>query len=280
MSEAVLYDHPGPVARRRTRVGTSVGAVLLALLAGLVLWRLVDRGQFDGQKWETFLDPDTWNGIRVGLTNTLKAALVAIVLAVVLGVLLASGRLSERVFIRAPAVTVIEFFRAIPLLMLIFFFFLAFPNTLGSYGALVAGLTLYNGSVLAEIFRAGIAAVPRGQSEAAFSLGMRKSAVMRLVLVPQAVRTMLPAIVSQCVVVLKDTSLGFIVVYPELLQVAKQIYVGEFNIIPTVMVVAPIYIGMNMSLSWFAHWLERRQRQRYGKEAVLSADSVDLGKAL
>ena len=280
MSEVVLYDHPGPLARRRARIGTAAGGALLAVLAGLLLWRLADRGQFDGEKWETFLDPDTWSGIRVGLTNTLKAALVAIVLAVVLGVLLAAGRLSDRAFVRAPAVTVIEFFRAIPLLMLIFFFFLAFPNSLGSYGALVAGLMLYNGAVLAEIFRAGIFAVPKGQGEAAFSLGLRKSQVMRLVLVPQAVRTMLPAIVSQCVVVLKDTSLGFIVVYPELLQVAKQIYVGEFNIIPTVMVVAPIYIGMNMALSWAAHWLERRQRQRYGKEAVLSADSVDLGKAV
>lgn len=280
MSEVVLYDHPGPLARRRARIGTAAGGALLAVLAGLLLWRLADRGQFDGEKWETFLDPDTWNGIRVGLTNTLKAALVAIVLAVALGVLLAAGRLSDRALVRAPAVTVIEFFRAIPLLMLIFFFFLAFPNSLGSYGALVAGLMLYNGAVLAEIFRAGIFAVPKGQGEAAFSLGLRKSQVMRLVLVPQAVRTMLPAIVSQCVVVLKDTSLGFIVVYPELLQVAKQIYVGEFNIIPTVMVVAPIYIGMNMALSWAAHWLERRQRQRYGKEAVLSADSVDLGQAV
>lgn len=280
MTELVLYDHPGPRAQRAARLGTVVGGAVLAVLLAAVGLRLAERGQFDGEKWEPFLTSDVWNGIGTGLVNTLQAALVAIVLAVAFGVLLAAGRLSEHVYVRVPAVAVVEFFRAIPLLMLIFFFFLASPNTLGSYGALVAGLTLYNGAVLAEIFRAGIFAVPRGQSEAAFSLGLGKSLVMRHVLVPQAVRTMLPAIVSQCVVVLKDTSLGFIVVYPELLQVAKQIYVGEFNIIPTVMVIAPIYIGMNMTLSWVAHWLEGRQRRRYGKEAVLGADSVEVGRTV
>jgi glutamate transport system permease protein len=278
VSEIVLYDHPGPRAVRAARIGTVVGLALLAALMALVVWRLADRGQFTSAKWDTFANEQTWRGIGRGLRNTIKAAVVAILLAVVLGVLLVSGRLSEHLWLRIPAVAVIEFFRAIPVLMLMFFFFLAYPDTLGSYGSVVAALTLYNGAVLAEIFRAGILAVPKGQSEAAYSIGLRKSQVMTLVLVPQAARTMMPAIASQCVVVLKDTSLGFLVVYNELLQVAKQIYVGHFNVIPTVLVIAPIYIGMNMTLSWLAHRLEARQRRRYGR-AVLSADSVDVGRA-
>jgi glutamate transport system permease protein len=278
MTDLVLYDHPGPRAVRAARIGTVIGVLLLAGLVALVVWRLADRDQFSSAKWDTFVDAQTWRGIQTGLRNTLKAAVLAIVLAVALGVVLSAGRLSDHAVVRVPAVIVVEFFRAIPVLMLIFFFFLAYPDTLGSYGSVVAGLTLYNGAVLAEIFRAGIFAVPKGQSEAAYSIGLRKSQVMQLVLVPQAVRTMMPAIVSQCVVVLKDTSLGFIVVYPELLQVAKQIYVGHFNVIPTVLVIAPIYIGMNMLLSWAAHRLEARQRRRYGR-AVLSVDSVDVGRA-
>jgi len=276
---SVLYDLPGPAARRRAQIGSAVGAVVVAGLLALVLWRLIDRGHFSEQRWEPFADPDTWNAIGEGLVNTIKAAALAIVLSLVTGVLLAAGRLSDRSYVRVPVVTVVEFFRAVPLLMLIFFFFLASPSTLGSYGALVAGLTLYNGAVLAEIFRAGILSVPRGQSEAAYSLGLRKTQVMGQILVPQAVRAMLPALISQCVVVLKDTSLGFIVVYPELVRTGRQIYDSYFNIIPAVIVVTAIYVSMNMSLSWLAGWLERRTRQR-SDQPVLSAADVDQGAAV
>jgi glutamate transport system permease protein len=277
MSETVLYDHPGPRARRRAQLGTVLGGLVVVGLLGLVLYRLADRGQFDGEKWESFADPVIWEFVFEGLRNTLKAAIVAIVLAIVFGMLLAAGRLSERPLVRAAATTVVEFFRAVPVLMLMLFFFLGWPETFGAYGSVVLALMLYNGAVLAEIFRAGIQAVPRGQAEAAYSLGLRKSQVMSLVLVPQAVRTMLPAIISQCVVALKDTSLGYVITYEELVRTGRQIYISEFNIIPTTIVIASIYIAINMSLSWLAHWLERRQRRSYGK-AVLSAD-LDTGAA-
>jgi glutamate transport system permease protein len=278
VSEAVLYDHPGPRALRRARLASVVGGIIvLAVVAG-VLARFYERGHFDAVKWEAFEDPDTWRAIGQGLRNTLKAASLAIVLSMATGVLLAVGRLSDRAFLRLPAVTVVEFFRAVPLLMLIFFFFLASPNTLGSYGALVAGLTLYNGAVIAEIFRAGILAVPKGQREAAYAIGLRPSQTMQLVLVPQALRSMLPALISQAVVVLKDTSLGYIVVYPELVRVGRQIYDNYFNIIPSIMVVTVIYVTMNMTLSWVAQKLERRTRRQYGR-AVLSTD-VDAGAAV
>ena len=129
------------------------------------------------------------------------------------------------------------------------------------FGALVIGLTLYNGSILAEIFRAGINAVPTGQSEAAYSIGLRKGAVMRMILVPQGVRIMLPAIVSQMVVLLKDSALGFIVAYPELLRSGRRIYTNIGNVIPTAIVIAAIYIIINLALSGLATYLERRQRR-------------------
>lgn len=275
---SVLYDLPGPAARRRSRIGSVVGGVVVVGIALLVLWRLQDRGHFEGDKWEPFEDPDTWNAIRDGVLRTLNAAAAAIALALLLGVLLAVGRLSERSVIRWPATFVVEFFRATPLLMLIFFFFLAFPD-LGSFGALVLGLTLYNGAVLAEIFRAGILAVPRGQSEAAYSLGLGKRQVMQQVLVPQAVRAMLPALISQCVVVLKDTSLGYVITYDELLRTGRLIYDNYFNIIPTVIVITVIYVSINASLSALANLVERRTRARTGGAPVVHAP-IDTGASV
>lgn len=275
---SVLYDLPGPAARRRSLVGSVVGGVVVVGVVLLVVWRLEDRGHFAGDKWEPFEDPDTWNAIRDGVLRTLNAAAVSIAFALVLGVLLAVGRLSERSVIRWPATFVVEFFRAVPLLMLIFFFFLAFPD-LGSFGALVLGLTLYNGAVLAEIFRAGILAVPRGQSEAAYSLGLGKRQVMQQVLVPQAVRAMLPALISQCVVVLKDTSLGYVITYDELLRTGRLIYDNYFNIIPTVIVITVIYVSINASLSALANLVERRTRARTGGAPVVHAP-IDTGASV
>jgi glutamate transport system permease protein len=142
----------------------------------------------------------------------------------------------------------------------------------------VIGLTLYNGCVLAEIFRAGIQAVPRGQVEAAYSIGLRKNAVMRLVLIPQAVRTMLPSIVSQMVVLLKDSALGFIVAYPELLRSGRRIYTNVGNVIPTAIVIAAIYITINLALGALATWLERRQRVgRRGPAPHIEDAPADVG---
>lgn len=256
---AVLYDVAGPRARQRQLVGTVIGLVAVVGLGLLVLWRLISQGVFDPEEFEPFTDPDILEGIGEGLLATIQAALAAIALALLLGAVLAVGRLSVRASLRVPVTLFVEFFRAVPLVLLILFLFLGFADTLGRFGALVIALTLYNGSVLAEVFRAGILAVPRGQSEAAYALGLRKSQVMRLVLVPQAVRTMLPAIISQCVVALKDTSLGFVIAYEELVRTGQLIYTSERNYIPTVLVVGGIYITMNFLLSRVAVWLEARQ---------------------
>jgi len=258
-TQAVLYDVQGPRARRRTAIGSIIGSFVVAAIVVAVVLRLNARGQFESEKWQPFSDPDIIRALGEGLVATLRVAGTAVLLALLLGTVLAVGRLSDRRLLRTPATWVVELFRAIPLVLLILFFFFRFGVTLGRYGALVAALALYNGAVLAEVFRAGILAVPRGQTEAAQAIGLRKSQVMRLILVPQAVRLMMPAIVAQCVVALKDTALGFIIAYPELLRTGQLIYNGYFNIIPTALVVAAVYVTMNLLLSRLAIVLERRQ---------------------
>jgi glutamate transport system permease protein len=258
-----LYDAPGPRGRRRILIGSVIGALAIAALIAVVLQRLSDTGQFRSIFWEPFTRAGVQRILLRGLAATLRASAVALVLALALGMILAVGRLSERWLLRQVSGAVVEFFRALPLVLLIFFAFLGLPRAginVSAFGALVIGLTLYNGSVLAEIFRAGINAVPRGEVEAAYSIGLRKSAVTRLVLVPHAVRIMLPAIVSQMVVLLKDSALGFIVAYPELLRSGRRIYTNIGNIIPTAIVVASIYIVINLALTLVATYLERRQR--------------------
>lgn len=261
---AVLYDVPGPRAKRRTLVGTVIGTAFVLGILGLVAWQFERTGQFAADQWKPFTDPGIQRFLLRAIGNTVLAAGTAVLLSLLLGVVLAAGRLSDHAAVRIPSTLFVEFFRAIPLLLLILFLFLGFGDVLGAFGALVLALTLYNGSVLSEIFRAGIAAVPRGQSEAAYALGMRKSQVMMIILVPQAVRIMLPAIVSQCVVTLKDTALGFVIAYEELLRQGQLIYNNFFNVVPTIIVVAAIYITMNSLLSALASYLQRRT-SRTGK---------------
>lgn len=272
----VLYDVPGPRAKRRSLIGSAIGTAIVVAIAVAVVLRLQSQGQFEAEKWEPFQDPDILEALGKGALATLRAAGLAIALALVLGSLLAVGRLAGQRYVHMFATGFIELFRALPLVLLILFFFFRFGDTLGRYGALVAALALYNGAVLAEVFRAGILAVPRGQSEAAAAIGLRPGQTMRLILVPQAVRTMLPAIVAQCVVALKDTALGFIIAYPELLRTGQLIYNGFFNIIPTAIVVAAIYVAMNLLLSRIAIWLQRRQSRI---RPVLGLDAAEAAPA-
>jgi glutamate transport system permease protein len=265
MSQAsILYDVAGPRARRRNLALSVLSAAAIIGLVAFVVYRFAETGQFEARRWEQFKFEAVQRELLSGLWATLKAAGIATVLALLFGAVFAAARLSDHAIVRAPATFVVELFRAIPLLILIFFGYyvpLQYGWSLDKLWALVIGLTLYNGSVLAEIFRAGINAVPRGQSESAYAVGMRKNQVMRLILLPQAVRAMLPAIVSQLVVLLKDTALGFIITYPELLFVGKQIG-GRLPFglpyVPTYLIVAAIYIVICGLLSLFAYWLQRR----------------------
>lgn len=269
MASTALYDIPGPQARRRHFLyGIASTAVILGLLAW-ILYLLFDTNQFTASKWNPF----TYEGIQelllTGLWNTLKAFAYASLLSLALGAVLATGRLSVHRPVRWLATLCVEFFRAMPVLVMIFFIFVALK--VQPLPALVAGLTLYNGSVLAEVFRTGINSVQAGQREAAYALGMRKTQVMAYVLAPQGVRAMLPTIISQLVVALKDTSLGFLITYEEFLHAGKLIASNldyDLPFIPVVMVISPIYIGMCMLLSWFATWVARKERRSPKTKAV------------
>jgi len=270
MSQAtVLYDVPGPRARRRNRVLTAVFTVAFAALVALVAWKLGQKDQWAAQKWKPFLRADIWTRhIIPGVAGTLKAAAIAAVLALAFGIVFGVARVSRHWWISMSAGAVVELFRAIPLLLLIFFASYV-PGALTDFTwnpsalqAVVFGLTMYNGSVLAEVVRAGIRAVPSGQSEAGYAIGLRKGQLMRLILVPQAITAMMPAIVSQLVVLLKDTALGTIIAYDNLtsnVSILQNLYT---NAIPAAIVIACVYIPINLALSWIATQLERRNRRR------------------
>ncbi|MFH8410364.1 amino acid ABC transporter permease [Streptomyces sp. NPDC018019] len=269
MTATALYDVPGPQTRRRHRLyGAAATVVILAVLAWAV-YLLIDTGQFSARKWSPFAYKGIQELLLEGLANTLKAFACAAVLSLVLGAVLAAGRLSEHAPVRRVSTLLVEFFRAMPVLVMIFFIYVALKAE--PLYALVAGLTLYNGSVLAEVFRAGVHSVDRGQREAAYALGMRKTQVMTHVLVPQAVRAMLPTIISQLVVALKDTSLGFLITYEEFLHAGKLIASNldyDLPFIPVVLIISPIYIGMCMLLSWCAYRVAKWQRRSLKTKAV------------
>jgi glutamate transport system permease protein len=265
MSSSVLFDSPGPKARLRNRIYAVVGSAGLLALVGLIIYRLAAKGQFDGPMWDIFNYAGVRNSIVKGVVSTLQAFVMAGVLSLLLAVALAVGRLSEHKPVSWVATGIIELFRAVPLLITIYVLWVGF-FTSEPLWAVVIGLTLYNGAVQAEVLRAGILSVPRGQSEAAYALGMNKTQVMTTVLIPQAVRAMLPTIISQLVVTLKDTSLGFVITYEELLFVGRQLASntlvdGENPYVPVVLVFGAIYVAMCLALSALANWIEKRGRR-------------------
>ncbi|MDG5804165.1 amino acid ABC transporter permease [Streptomyces ossamyceticus] len=281
---SVLYDAPGPRAKARNIIYTAVFVAVLALVAWWVIAVMADKGQFEWVKWKPFITAEAWDTYLLpALGNTLKAASLALVIALPLGALFGIARLSDHRWVRVPAGAVVEFFRAIPVLILMLFaneFYASFTDIstdIRPLYAVVTGLVLYNASVLAEVVRAGILSLPRGQTEAAQAIGLRKGQTMTSVLLPQAVTAMLPAIVSQLVVIVKDTALGGAMIgYAELLRSVRTMSGYYANIIPTFIVVAAIYIVLNFALTSFASWLERRIRGgKRSTGAVVGAAQLD-----
>lgn len=282
MSGSVLFDVPGPRAAARHVLYSVIAGVLLLGVLAYMGWRLYQTDQFEYVKWEPFVTPDYIRALLVdGVVETLKMAFVAVVLAVGFGIVFGIGKLSEHGVVRWPAWAVVEFWRAVPVLlsMIFIWYLLGIQHASSSYWAVVIALTLYNGAVLAEVFRAGINAVPKGQVEAAYAVGMRKTQVMVAIQLPQAVKIMLPALISQCVVALKDTALGYAVSAPGLTAVGRQIYVtpsfGQ-NQIPTVIVLAAIYIVLNLILTFLATWVQKRF---VGEKKVLEVPMVGEASA-
>jgi glutamate transport system permease protein len=266
---SVLYDIPGPRARARHHLYSVVGVILIGGLLGYIGWKLWQAEQITPENWTFLGEPDILMQLLEALGVTLSLAAFAIVLAIAFGAVFAAGRLSDHAVVRWPSIAVIEFFRAVPVLLMMYFLNFSYSSVLGAYGSVVVALMLYNGSVLAEVFRAGILAVPTGQREAAYAIGMRKGQVLRMIQAPQAISTMLPAIISQCVVALKDTALGFAIGAPELSHTAELIYtaITYNNPIAVAIVLMAVYVTINYSLSRLARWLESRMR-RQGKEVV------------
>ena len=265
---SVLYDVPGPKAIARNRILAVITALLVLAGIAWVIWRFAVTGQFTAKKWELFTYSSIWALFGEATLNTLAAFAAAAVGALVLGFLLALGRLSDHAWVRVPVGWIIEILRAIPVLIFMMLLYYGLPVVgikMQPYWAVVIALIAYNGSVLAEVIRAGVESLPHGQSEAGYAIGLRKSGVMAFVLLPQAIRAMMPVIVAQLVVTLKDTALGFIITYHELLYLVKLLgsnAVYGSPLIPAAIVGGSIYVALCLALSYIARLLEKRLKRQ------------------
>ena len=266
-AQAVLFDAPGPRARARHRVLGVVGVLVVAALLLLVVRGLAnpDNNQFTAEKWAPFLDGETWTAYLLpGLAATLKAAGAAVVLSGVLGVLLGLGRLSQARAVRTVCGALVEFLRSVPVLVMMLFVYYFCIFVLGVLGdtstfvGVVGGLTLYNSAVIAELIRSGVFALPKGQREAGLAIGLTPRQTLVTVLLPQAVTAMLPSLISQLVVILKDTALGYIISFTDLLRSGTTLSSAYGNLIPTLIVIAAMFILINYTLTLVARLVERR----------------------
>jgi len=275
---SVLFDIPGPKAARRNTFIGIVGAVVILGLVGLVAYGL--REQLTPQMWAPFLSVDTWRYyVYPGVFMTLQAAIISVILASVLGLILGMGRLSHRKVISWASAIFVEFFRSVPVLMMMLFAFFVFlftfrlPGNLLPLAGVVVGLTLYNSCVMAELIRSGVHSLPKGQREAGLAIGLSPGQTLRSILLPQAITAMLPSLVSQLVVILKDTALGYLITYPDLVRSMGNLSAVKGNLVTSFLVAAVIFILMNYSLTSLARWLERRLAgRRSGPAAVALTD--------
>ena len=286
MVAPALGDVLGPRGRRRSQISSVVALIAIGLVLYLALKRFADAGELDWAKWEPLTQREVIKFFGVGLLHTLQAASIGLVLASLFGMVLALGRLSPILLLRTLSRTYTEFFRGFPLILLMVFSFFGLPALgiqLTRFAAVCLALVLYNSAVLGEIFRAGILSLDRGQTEAAESIGLRRGQAMRLVILPQSIRRMTPTIVSQFVTLLKDTSLGFVISFEELLSTGRIAGIFYKNELQGYIAVALIYLAVNFTLSRIARHLELRQRRRYKADPIATTggpeDLVGVGLA-
>ncbi|TFD78959.1 amino acid ABC transporter permease [Cryobacterium fucosi] len=290
MSLSVLYDAPGPKARMRSRAISVVGIILIFGALVLLVLALgapktsangsVQPGLWDASRWNVFTDVQVWRSLGQGVLATLAMAGVAAAIALPLGVLFSFGRASDNPLIRVPSTVVLEFVRGMPVLLMMLFILLVFST--GSFWAGVAALAVYNGAIIGEALRAGIKSLPRGQREAGLAIGLTPISTRMRIEFPQAFRQMLPIIIAQLVVLLKDTSLAFVVGYSELLRVGvKNLpdFFGNRYSFSFFMVVLAIYLAMNLSLSWLARVIARRTGSK-GRAVTPDAPSTPANPLL
>lgn len=258
--EDILFGAPSPQARKITQVVSLIAAAGLLALAAGVVWRFHSAGQLEARFWEFFAWPTTWAFLAKGLLGTLASSAMAAVIALSLGLVLLAGRLARPRIVRWPSIAAIEFLRGTPTLLLIYVCFLVLPAAgikLGTYWMLTLPIGLSTAAVVAEVYRAGVLAVPRGQTDAARSLGLTEVQVFRFVVFPQALRYIVPALVAQLVIVVKDTTFGYIVTYGELMQNAKVLIANYHALVPVYLVVAVLYCLVNYAISRASRRLSR-----------------------
>lgn len=296
MTATVLFDAPGPRARRNTLVGTVVAVVALLALVVLALVQLGGNGQLDPEKWGPMFNPGnqyfvaTWSALWGGLSLTLAAAALTLVFSMVIGTALAVARITSAPWYRWLVVGVIELLRGLPVVITIYFAARVLPEigvSLPPLWYLVVGLTAYNCVIIAEIVRSGVASLPRGQAEAAYAVGLTRFQVLRIILLPQAFRIMLPALISQLVVIVKDTSLGFVIFnFSEFVRTARiviQFFGGQEGInlqFQMFMAVALVFILINYGLGKLAEYVQRRlARGRKAAAAPVAESEAVAGGA-
>ncbi len=284
-AENVLFDAPGPKARLRHRILTGIGVLIALGIIWVVIGKMRDANQLEGAKWSPLVtNPEVWTQYLIpGLIETLKAAALSVVFAGIFGIVFGMGRLSTNRWLRWACGGIVEFFRSVPvLLMMIFFFFGWFaqadwlPNEYAPLLGVVLALTLYNGSVIAELVRSGVYSLPKGQAEAGLSIGLSPGQTLRSIQLPQALTAMLPALVGQLVVVLKDTALGTIILYPELLTAAKTLGSAYGNTVPAYLIVAVIFIVMNYALTRLARALEQYLKKRGTTSGAMTTEVPNI----
>lgn len=247
-----LYEAPGPKTKRKIMVGTAVSAVVVALVLLAIVGRFYATGQLDARYWTFFLEWSTWRFLLQGFAGTVRVALTAGAISLVLGMLLMLGRISKVKPLSAACRVVIDFFRGVPSLLLIYFFFLVVPQygvKMSSFWMLTLPVALAASGVLAEVFRAGVNAVPRGQVEAAMSIGLSPAKTMLKIVLPQAVRYVIPSLISQLVVVVKDTTVAYVVSYPDLMQNARVLITSYDALVSVYFTIALIYILINYAIN-------------------------------
>ena len=273
----VLYDAPGPKGRRNNRLYSVIAGLIFLAIIGWVAWTLTNNGQFEGRLWTPFLQSQTWTTYLLpGLRGTLFSAFASIVLACIFGVVLGLGRLSESRFVRWICGIIVEFFRAIPVLLLMIFAYQLFavydlvPSQQLAFSAVVFALTLYNGSVIAEILRSGIRSLPKGQTEAAKALGLSHRLTMYRVLLPQAIASMLPALIAQMVIALKDSALGYQIGYVEIVRSGIQSASYNQNFLASLVIVGIIMVLINWGLTTLAQRIERQLRAGRARRNIIA----------
>ena len=261
-----LYEAPGPKTRIITLVGTVLSLAALGVLLAGVIRQFYITGQLDAKYWSIFLRETTWRFLGQGLLGTLEAALTAGAGTFVLGFTFMLGRISENRIWRGVSTVFIEFTRGVPTLLFIYFFFLVIPQLgmkMSAFWKVTAPVAISASGVVAEALRSGVNAVPKGQKEAAMSLGMTNASVFRKVVFPQALRYVIPALISEMVIVVKDTTFAYVVNFPDLMQNAKVLISNYDALLSVYLVVAVIYIVINYLLNRASDFAAKR-RNRMG----------------